>query len=338
MKRLISLLLCILLLISLCAMGFCSCSARSLYSVGDGELDVVVTIFPAFDLAREVGGEMVKLTLLQDNGTDMHSYTPTGATLDALKNADVFIYIGGVSDESWVHDAIEASGNEDLISLCLIDTVDQIHAETENDWTSHSHSHEHEEDDIHSHFDAHGDHSGHDHSGDEHIWLSLRNAVNMVEAINSVFSIADSAGADYYGDRTLEYCEKLSSLDRSYSELFEGKDIPRVVFADRFPFVYLFHDYHIPYIAAFSGCSTEVNASFEAQISLIEAYRDSSLGAILTIEGEGKAYADSVSAETGALIISLDSMQSVSRSDIESGATYLAIMQDNLDVLWEVFS
>ena len=335
LKRLISLSLCILLLISLCAMGFCSCSAGSLYSLGDGELEVVVTVFPAFDLAREVGGEKVRLTLLQDRGTDMHSYTPTGATLEALKTADVFIYIGGVSDEAWVHDAIEASGNEELISLCLIDTVEQIHAETENDWSSHPHSHDEGEDD---HSSAHGDHAGHDHSGDEHIWLSLRNAVRMVGAIESVFSLADEKNTDYYRGRAGEFCEKLSSLDRSYSELFEGKEIPRVVFADRFPFVYLFHDYHIPYIAAFSGCSTEVSASFETQISLIEAYRDSSLGFILTIEGESKAYARSVASDTGALIRSLDSMQSVSRSDIESGVTYLGIMQDNLNVLSEVFS
>lgn len=335
-----SLTVAAIMLISLCAMGFCSCSARSLYTAGEGELDVVVTVFPPFDLARVVGGDKVTLTLLQDNGTDMHSYTPTSATLDALANADVFIYIGGVSDESWVKSAIEASGNKKLISLCLIDVIDQIHAENENDWSKHAHTHEEnnyeEYDNDYSH--AHGDHQGHDHSGDEHIWTSLKNASLMVNSIREVFSLADSENADYYALRADEYTKKLNALDSSLEDLFNREDIPRVVFADRFPFVYLFHDYHIPYIAAFSGCSTEVNASFETQIGLIEAYNSGSLDYILTIEGDGKSYAKTVAMETGAEILSLDSMQSVSRADIESGVTYLSIMEKNIDVLREVFS
>jgi len=339
-KRLLSLTIVALLLISLCAMGFCSCSASSLYTVGDGEIQVVVTVFPPFDLAREVGGDKVSITLLQDTGTDMHSYTPTSATLDALAKADLFIYIGGVSDESWVYDAIEASGNKSLVSLCLIDTIEQIHAETENDWTAPSHAHSENtsahsgEDDDHS---AH-DHSGHDHSGDEHIWTSLRNASIMVGEICDALSTAAPEHAEYFSKRASDYTCKLADLDRSYAEIFEDREIPRVVFADRFPFVYLFHDYHIPYIAAFSGCSTEVNASFETQIGLIEAYKKSSLGYVITIEGGDKAYARSVALETGAKIIALDSMQSVGKREIEAGATYLGIMQKNLDILREVFS
>ncbi len=338
MKRIISFTIAIILLISLCAVGFSSCSARALYSEGEGDVKVLCTVFPAFDLAREVGGGNVTVTLLQDTGTDMHSYTPTGATLDALASADVFIYIGGVSDEAWVYDAIKASGNEDLITLCLIDTVEQIHAELENDWSGHEHGDEdgHGGDIGHSH--GHIGHEGHDHSGDEHIWTSLRNAMLMVDAIREVFVLADGDNAAHYERLASDYTAKLSTMDRSLEELLSGRMIPRVVFADRFPFVYLFHDYHIPYIAAFSGCSTEVNASFETQIGLIRAVNSGALDCVLTIEGGDKVYAKTVAMETGCKIASLDSMQSVNRGDIEDGATYLSIMQKNIDVLWEVFS
>lgn len=338
MKRVISLTVAIIMLVALCVMGFSSCSARSLYSEGDGGLEVLCTIFPAFDLAREVGGDKVTLTLLQDTGTDMHSYTPTSATLDALASADVFIYIGGVSDEAWVYDAINASGNEELITLCLIDTVELIHAELEYDWVDHAHGGEERHSDTAVHSHDHGDHEGHDHSGDEHIWTSIKNASLMVEAICEVFTLADGENSEYYARLASDYTARLDGLDRSLDSIFSDCDIEAVVFADRFPFVYLFHDYHIPYIAAFSGCSTEINASFETQIGLIRAVERGSLGYVLTIEGEDKVYAKTVAMETGCKIASLDSMQSVTRRDIENGATYLGIMQKNIEVLGEVFS
>ena len=334
MKKIIVCLMAALLFVSSSLLMFCSCKQSELYSEGDGDLNVLCTIFPTFDLAREVGGDKVTLTLLQDSGADLHNYTPTSATLNALAKADVFIYVGGVSDEAWVYDAIKASGNKDVITLCLMDSINQIHAELENDWSEHDHADGEHSDSDQSHTDS--DHSGHDHSGDEHIWTSLKNAAIMVDEIREVFIVADGANADYYENRANDYTAKLNSLDSSLEGLFSG-DIPTVVFADRFPFVYLFHDYHIPYIAAFSGCSTEVNASFETQIKLIDAVNNGSLDCIFTIEGGSKTLAQTISNETGCSIVSLDSMQSVTRSDIENGVTYLSIMKKNVDVLLEVF-
>ena len=330
MKRVVLVTIAALLLISLCAVGFSACSPLSLYSEGDGALNVVVTIFPPFDLAREVGGERVTLTLLQDNGADLHNYTPTSATLDALASADLFIYIGGTSDEAWIDQAIEASGNDKLTKLCLMDCVEPIHAELEADWSGdeHDHGHEHEE---HTH-------EGHGHFADEHVWVSVRNAMRMVEAISDVFSSIDTDGAEYYEARAKSYTERLSLLDTELEDIFEGADMPLLVVADRFPFVYLFHDYHMPYIAAFSGCSTETNASFDTQIRLIDAVRDNSLPCVFTTESGDGILAKTVSVETGCRVIALDSMQSVTRGDIEGGATYISIMEKNISELKEVFS
>lgn len=321
-----------LLLISLCAVGFSACSPLSLHSEGDGALKVVVTIFPPFDLAREVGGERVTLTLLQDNGADLHNYTPTSATLNALSSADVFIYIGGTSDEAWVDQAIEASGNDKLTKLCLMDCVEPIHAELEADWSGEEHEHGHE----HGH-EEHA-HDGHDHSADEHVWVSVRNAMRIVEAISDVFGLVDTDGAGYYAARAKAYVERLSLLDTELEDIFENTNIPLAVIADRFPFVYLFHDYHVPYLAAFSGCSTETNASFDTQIRLIDAVLDNSLPCVFTTESGDGILAKTVSVETGCRVIALDSMQSVTRGDIESGATYISIMEKNISVLKEVFS
>ena len=333
MKKVISVTIAALLLISLCAVGFSSCAPLSLYSEGDGELRVVATIFPPFDIAREVGGERVTLTLLQDNGADLHNYTPTSATLDALSSADVLLFVGGVSDEAWIDDAIAASGNEELITLRLMDYITPIHAETQEDWSGDGHDHDH----VHSHNEDHS-HGGHDHSADEHIWTSVRNVMAMSEAICDVFSSFDSNGAEYYSARLEDYIQRLSLLDSELEEIFDGKNSPLAVIADRFPFVYLFHDYHVPYLAAFSGCSTETNASFDTQLRLIKAVRDNSIPCVFVTESGDGILAKTVSVETGCRIVALDSMQSVKRADIEGGVTYVSIMQKNISVLREVFS
>ena len=324
---------CLLLAVTSCllCLAFVSCGERTLYSEGNGELKVLCTTFAPFDFARAVGGERVTVTLLQDTGSDMHSYTPTAATLDALSSADAFIYIGGVSDDAWVDNAIFAAGNDQLASLRLIDEVEEVVAELEDDWSEH----EHHEVDDHDH--SHEGHDDHEHGADEHIWVSPRNAILCVEAICELFCKLDPAGAEIYKANAEAYVEQLLELDAEYEAVAESLGQRTIVFADRFPFVYLMHDYKIPYVAAFSGCSTEVNAGFETQIKLIEAVRDNSISTIFVIDGGSKDLADAISSETGCAIAALDSMQSIDRSHIISGANYIDIMQKNINILKEAY-
>lgn len=325
MKKFLSSLLVILLLIGSTSLLFTSCDSTKLYFEGEGELNVLCTIFAPFDFARNVGGDRITNTILQDNGADLHNYTPTSATLDALNQADVFIYVGGVSDEAWVDDAIKASGNSDLLALCLMDVIEPIHAELSNDWSEHNHDHEEHED----------SHDGHDHGADEHVWTSLRNAKAITNAIKNAFIEKDPLGADTYEANASAYCDKLDLLDSRLSDIVAKSPSKTLIFADRFPFVYLMHDYHVAYTAAFSGCSTEVNASFETQVNLINEVKNNSLSCVITIEGGDKTLAEAISNETGCKILSLNSMQSVKRADIINGADYIKIMEENINVLEE---
>lgn len=323
------------------SLSFVSCKQQELYREGSDGVRVLCTVFAPFDFVRAVGGDLVTVTLLQDSGADLHNYTPTAATLEALSDADIFIYIGGVSDQAWVGDALHAAGNKDLSLLCLMDHVDGVYAELENDWSEHDSEHNEHNEHNDSHEDDHDhDHEHeHDHGADEHIWTSVRNAIRCTEAIRDLLCETDPSNADTYFQNADEYVAKLKALDLAFAEtadafthMVESKPI---VFADRFPFVYLMHDYHIPYKAAFSGCSTEVNASFDMQLGLIKAVRDHKLSFVAVTEGNDKALAEAVVAETGCKILVLNSLQSVKRSDIENGLTYLDVMQNNLMKLQE---
>ena len=293
-----------------------ACSSSSLYTEGNGDLKVVCTSFPPFDLARQIGGEKVTLTVLQDNGADLHNYSPTAKTLLALSEADVFICIGGESDKKWVGDAVSSAQNPDLKVIYLTEGIELKHAELEH------HDHDHDSGEDH-------DGSG-EHAGDEHVWLSLKNAIRIADVISTAFAEKDTENAAYYQASADAFKAKLSALDGEYERAVAEADIKTVVVADRFPFIYLTSDYGLCYYAAFSGCSTEVNSDFATQIKLINAVKEHSVSAVIVTEGGGKDLADNICSETGCKKVALNSMQSITRTEIEAGATYLGIMTENL--------
>ncbi len=299
-----------------------ACSGAALYSEGSGELNVVCTSFPPFDFARQIGGEKITVTVLQDNGADLHNYSPTAKTLRALSEADVFICVGGETDKKWVEGAISSAENPDLKVLYLTDFVQLIHAELEG----HNHSGEHGENEPLG---------GEEHTGDEHVWLSLKNALAISDKICSAFIEKDAANAAYYSEQADTFKARLNALDGEYRAAVDSAKTKTVVVADRFPFIYLTNDYGLCYYAALSGCSTEVNSDFATQVKLINAVREHSLSAVIVTEGEGKALADNVCTETGCKKVALNSMQSVTRAEIQAGATYLDIMTKNLAALKE---
>ena len=291
-------------------------SGNSLYTEGEGELNVVCTIFPPFDFAKNIGGDKVTLTLLQSNGADLHNFSPTVKTLEALSCADVFICVGGASD-TWVDQALSASGNTDAVIIKLTDEVELLTAELSADWEGHDHS----------------DHD-HDHAGDEHVWTSLKNVLAIVSKIETVFSEKDPENASVYAQNATDYEAKLSALDEKYEQAVLNATHNTVVFADRFPFVYLTHDYKMNYSAAFGGCSTEANVTIEMRRTLTDTVRTLNLPAVITIDGSNDtSLADAICADTGCVKLKMNSMQSVTRRDIENGASYLQIMEDNLVVL-----
>lgn len=78
-------------------------------------LSIVCTIFPEYDWVKEIlGGHAAnaELTYLLDNDVDLHSYQPTADDIMKISNCDLFIYVGGESDE-WVEDALAEATNKD---------------------------------------------------------------------------------------------------------------------------------------------------------------------------------------------------------------------------------
>jgi len=300
----------------------------------DGKLHVVAAVFPLYDWTREIIGDdmqNVELTLLVNNGTDLHSYQPSASDLINISTCDVFLYVGGASDV-WVKDALKNATNPDMQVINLMEVLGNRAVEEE---IVAGMQHSHEEHDAHEHQEDNHE-SG---SYDEHVWLSLNNAVLFVNHISKELEIADAENAEIYRSNATVYTEKLKALETDYRNTIEQAKTDTLLFCDRFPFRYLTEDYGLKYYAAFPGCSAETEASFATIAFLAEKLEELQLSAVITIEGSDKKIAQTVIENTelkNKAIVSLDSLQSVSKKEIEDGATYLSVMEKNLGVLKQV--
>ena len=325
-------------------------------------LRIVTTIFPEYDWVKEILGENpanAELIMLLDNGVDLHSYQPSAEDILKLSTCDMFIYVGGESDK-WVQDVLAGAENKNMVVLNLLDLMgerakteevvegmeadhDHDHEDADHDHEDADHDHEdadHDHEDAdHDHEDADHDHN-HDHEEekDEHVWLSLKNAEFFCDAIADGLSKVDSEHGELYRKNADSYKAKLADLDSKYKAAVDAGRVKTVLFGDRFPFRYLTDDYGLQYFAAFAGCSAETEASFETVIFLAGKTDELGLSTILTIEGTDHKLAETIRKNTKTKeqqLLSLDSMQSTKGKDVEEGATYLSIMEKNLDVLKE---
>ncbi|MBO4457791.1 MAG: zinc ABC transporter substrate-binding protein [Butyrivibrio sp.] len=309
---------------------------------GDG-ISVVTTIFPEYDWVQNIVGENpgnAEISMLLDNGVDLHSYQPTADDIMKIATCDMFVYVGGESDE-WVEDALKEATNKDMVVIDLLDVLgDDIKEEEIVEGMEHEHEegeeHDHEEGEEHEH-----EHEEGEVEYDEHVWLSLNNAAKLCNAIKDGFVKIDEANKDVYEKNTQEYVGKLTALDAEYKKVVDSASVKTLLFADRFPFRYLVDDYGLDYYAAFVGCSAETEASFETVTFLSKKVDELGLSSIMTIEGKDHKIAETVKQNTSKKdqkILTMDSLQSTTSKDVESGVTYLSVMEGNLEVLKEALT
>ena len=297
--------------------------AESSSSESDNKLKIVATIFPEYDWTREILGdrlEDVDLTLLLDNGTDLHSFQPAVKDIMKVSSCDLLIYVGGESDQ-WIEDALKSAANPDMKTINLMETLKDFIKEEETVEGMQEKHHSHEEDEK---------------EYDEHVWTSLRNASAAAEVIADTLAELDPENSDIYKENLRSYQGELSSLDNEYQKTVDQSTHKTLLFADRFPFRYLVDDYGISYYAAFSGCSAESEASFKTITFLAEKVDELGLKEVFTIEKSDDRIAETVIEDTrdkDQKVAVLNSMQSITSEEIADGTTYLSIMEDNLKVL-----
>ncbi|MBR2730999.1 MAG: zinc ABC transporter substrate-binding protein [Clostridia bacterium] len=309
MKRILS--VCLLLTVALSGV-LAGCMYKERDALEDGQLSIVTTIFPIYDWAQHIAGRHAKVTLLLDRGVDMHSFQPSAKDIIKLTSANLFIFIGGASDQ-WVKDALKGS-TDPLRELNLMETLgDQAKLE-----------------EIVEGMQAEKD--AEEAEYDEHIWLSPRIAASLCQSICDRLCEIDAEHAADYRINAADYITELIGLDASYRAAVNDAQVKTLLFGDRFPFRYLTEEYGLTYYAAFAGCSAESEASFQTIAFLAKKVDELDLHAIMQIETSNGSIAKTIrdtTAKKDQQILTLNSMQSVK----DKKSSYLSIMRENLEVL-----
>lgn len=280
-------------------------------------LSIVATTFPEYDWVKNIVGNdsLFEITLLE-KGVDLHSFEPTPENILQISKADLFIYVGGESDE-WVEKALENPQNPNRKVVNMMQVLgEKVKVEKIVEGMEEEHHHEEGEE------------------MDEHVWLSLQNASILVRHIADSLVALSPEKKEMIVANANAYREKLEALDAEFAKVIvPGKTI---LFGDRFPFRYLVDDYKISYYAAFVGCSAETEASFKTIAFLAKKVDELNLKTIFVLESRTHKIAETIRDNTKSKdqqILPLHSIQSISDLDLQNGVNYYRLMRQNLEVL-----
>lgn len=286
-------------------------------------LTIVATVYPAYDFALQLTEQFdlqCDVKLLLTPGGESHSYEPSPSDVAAIQSCDLFLYIGGAS-EVWTDSLLETSRKEKR-NLRLMDCVTPIA-------TTHDHDHEEEQ---------------HDHAEtdlaeyDEHIWTSPKNAVAMVNAIAGQIAAASPENAEICAANEKTLCDVLNALDSDYRALADVAADKPLIFGDRFPFLYLAEEYGFTYEAAFSGCTSDTDASAATLSALITTVKEQNIDTVFYLENSSQKIADAICQATGAKPAMLHSCNNVTREEFESGKHFQTFMNENLAAIKEALN
>ena len=302
---------------------------------------VVSTSFPGYDFARAVTKNTnISAKMLVKPGAETHTYEPTPQDIIDIKNADMFIYVGGDSD-TWVEKILKDVDTKKTHVVKLVDLVSTVNEEIvegmeDEDEHEHDHDHSHSHDYDHDH-DDHNHKHDHDEEEegpeiDEHVWTSPKKAMEIVKKIAKVASEIDAAEKTKIDDNAEKYVAEIAQVDKDLHQAIDGK-ISEIVVADRFPFRYFADEFSLKYAAAFSGCSEQTEASAKTISFLINKVKQEKIKKIYMIELSNGKIAETVSKDTGAEVLELHSAHNVTADDFSKGVTYVDLMKRNLAAL-----
>lgn len=349
---------------SVAIFGLTACSNQD--KADAHKLKIVTTNFAEYDFARQITGDKADVKMLLKPGAESHSYEPSPQDIKTIQDSDLFVYVGGDSDE-WVGDILESMDKKPN-TFKLMDAVDLMEEEVkegmvhehhhddeheheheehadkhEHEHEEHAHEHEHEHAHEHEHEEhAHEHEHEHEHADepemDEHVWTSPVNAIKIVEKMSAEIIKLDPNNADTYKKNTEEYIKKLQKLDGEFREVVNNGKRKEIVVGDRFPFLYFVKEYGIEYYAAFPGCSTDTDTNPATIAFLTEKVKEDNIPVVFHIELSNEQMSKAIAEATGAKSELLNAVHNISDEDFKKGVTYIDLMEHNVEVLKEALN
>lgn len=327
-------------------------------------LKIVTSLFPYYDMARAVIGDVkgIDLKMIVTPGQDSHSFEPTPSDVIQMENADVLIYNGG-SLETWIDTLLDSLNNKNKIQMKMMDYVDVLNEEIvegmdtrfeEHDHEEHSHkednhnkenhkedshSEENHKEDNHSEDSSndsefHNEDSEEEHEEtDEHIWTSPVNEIIMTEKICETLSKALPEEKENFQKNAENYISQLKELDNEFRTIVENAKTKEIIFADKFPLQYFVKEYGLKYYAAFPGCGSDMEPSAKTIAFLVDKIKEDNIKAVFYLELSSHIVADAIETDTGAKPLQFNSCHNITQKQFDSGVTYVDLMKENVNNL-----
>ena len=278
------------------------------------DAQIISTSFVGYDFARAIVDDKNNVSMLMKPGAEMHEYEPTPQDIINIKNAKLFIYIGGESEE-WVENLLADNDVPAERRLRLMDFVDlKVEEEKEGMETKEE---------------------GEEEEYDEHIWTSIPNAIKMINAIREKLSSITAEKGNIYKENADSYIARLSAIDKDIRATVAAKNNRTLIFGDRFPFRYFVDEYGLDYYAAFPGCSDQTEASANTISVLTKKAKELGAKAIFKIEMTNDRLAKTIAEEVGAEVYTLHAAHNISEEEFNGGLSYADIMEKNAETLKE---
>ena len=302
------LVLCLLFLVFILCLTACAMPEEN---TDDGKLEIISTIFPTYDFARQICGDVAEVSMLLPPGSESHSYEPTAQDVIAIQNCDLFLYTGGESD-TWVEEILD-SMDTPVLSLRMMDCVNVMEEELVAGMQAEDEADEKEY--------------------DEHVWTSPKNAILIVRGILDLLSEIAPEYSQTFSANAESYVTQLTQLDQDFTDFFAGVTNKMLLFGDRFPLRYFADAYGLTYYAAFPGCNMETEPSAATIAFLIDKVKEEKISTVFYIEFSNHRVADSIAEATKTRTALFHCCHNVSKEELEAGATYLSLMRQNLETL-----
>lgn len=296
--------LVVLFIFIILAGSFFACAKRGEEQAQVKRLKVITTLFPLYDMAKNIGADKAEVSLLLPPGVEAHSFEPKPSDIVKINEADVFVYTGKFM-EPWAEDVIKGAVNKNLIVVDASRGTKMIPGV------------------FHDADEPAG-------SLDPHIWLDFDNAKIMVKNITQAFQLKDDANKDFYEQKANNYSNELTGLDTLYKTTLATCKDREIVYGGHYAFGYLAKRYGLKYLAA-QGVSPDAEPTANDLIKLVEQIKKDKIKYVFYEELTSPKIAETIAGETKTKMLLLNAAHNLSRDQFDQGLSFFDVLKKDLE-------
>lgn len=287
------------------------------------KLEIVATLFPQYDFAKQIVGNKADVKLLLNSGVETHNYEPTAKDMiTILDDSDMFLYTGSML-EPWTESIIKNLSETDCKIVDISKNVNLI--------TTKEFEEKHLNSEIVNDEESHDDKHHHEEIYDAHIWLSPENASIMIDNILEEICSLDPDNAEYYKTNADNYKKQILEIDNEYKKLLENSVRKEIAVGGEFAYSYLVEEYGINFVSVFTNCGEGEDPSIAKVKSVIDYINNHNIPVVYYEELTEGTVAKMIAEETNAKPLVLYSIH----NGTPGKDTYISLMKINLENLKE---